>query len=154
MFLRGYSSRRMLALSLQRAFVRVRILAHVFQGVFGESIRPWTNTYPMFLRGYSSMDEYLRRVFERVFVRRTNACRRTNTCPMFLRGYSSVDEYLPHKPKTKPTDTNTYTSEGCAILHRRVWGFPRRPIKAAKILTSTNHITAEHSQYLSCVSTP
>ena len=53
------------------------------------------------------MDEYLRRVFERVFVRRTNACRRTNTCPMFLRGYSSVDEYLPHKPNTKPTNTNT-----------------------------------------------
>ena len=48
------------------------------------------------------MDEYLPRVFERVFVRRTH------TCPMFWRGCSSVDEYLPDKPTTKPTDTNTY----------------------------------------------
>ena len=49
------------------------------------------------------MDEYLPHVFERVFVRRTDAC------PMFKRGYSSVNEYLPHKPNTKPTNTKAYS---------------------------------------------
>ena len=89
---------------------------------FRACIRPWTNTCPMFLTGYSpvneftcpmfltaysSMDEYLTRLLERVFIRRTN------TCPIFLRGYSSIDEYLPHKPNTKPTNTNTYS---CSYL--------------------------------------
>ena len=82
---------------------------------FWEGIRPWTNTFLMFLKGYSSMDEYLPHVFDRVFVRRTN------TCPMFLRGYSSIDEideYLSHKPSTKPTNTTTYSYSyrpACAV---------------------------------------
>ena len=104
MFLRGYSSRR--------------ILAHVFQGVF---VRPWTNTCPMYLRGYSSVNEYLPPVFERVFVRRTNSW------PMFLRRYSSVDESLPHKPNTKPSNANTYSySYSCGVCR-----FGRRAQDAA-----------------------
>ena len=68
MFLRGYSSRRMLAPCFAEGICPCRNTCPCSGGC----IRPWTNTCPMFLRGYSSVasvDEYLPHVFERVFVR-------------------------------------------------------------------------------------
>ena len=72
---------------------------------FGEGIVQGTNTYLMIWRWYSSTDEYVPLVVERVFVQGTN------TCPIFWRGYSRMgriltpcfgegirptDEYSPH----------------------------------------------------------
>ena len=78
----------------QTLLVGGRILAPCFC----RGIRRWTSTYPVFRRGYSSVDEYLPHVLERVFVHRTITCpmrwrgylsKGRNTCPMFWKGYSS-----------------------------------------------------------------
>ena len=51
MFLKGYSSKRIVGLVFERVLVSVRILVHVFW----KGIRPWTNTCPMYCSVYSSM---------------------------------------------------------------------------------------------------